>query len=295
MVQAQKPMHLVVAGGASSAVINSLAEESGSGLVRKATLVGNATDIGWLVKQAGVERGVFEIVDTGDDDLDCARESVMIARSSGIDVLVKGNIQSALLIRQLLNSEVGIRSGMLLSNVTVFETDSYHKLFAITDNAIVPEPDIGQKRQIIENTGPLFSALRVATPKVALVAASEKPTDSLPATNDAVRLKEIFLTNELPFQIDGPFGYDVCMSSEAATAKGLGDSPVAGDPDVLLFHNLEAANAVGKAIKLHGRAASGGLLLGCDIPIMFNSRSDGSDRRRNSLLLACAMARKRNA
>lgn len=94
------------------------------------------------------------------------------------------------------------------------------------------------------------------------------------------------LTNRLRLKMEH-FGYDACVSKEAAQNKKLGDSPVAGDPDLIVFHNLETANAVGKAIKLHGKAKSGGLLLGASVPVTFNSRSDQAERRLNSLLLAC--------
>ena len=90
--------------------------------------------------------------------------------------------------------------------------------------------------------------------------------------------------------VDGPFGYDICISREAAVEKGISDSPVAGDPDLLLFNDIEGANAVGKAIKFHGAAASASLLLGCTVPVVFNSRSDDAARRGNSLLLAALLA-----
>lgn len=50
---------------------------------------------------------------------------------------------------------------------------------------------------------------------------------------------------------------------------------------------VTAASAASKAIKFHGRAKSGGLLLGASVPVTFNSRSDHAERRINSLLLAC--------
>ena len=111
-------------------------------------------------------------------------------------------------------------------------------------------------------------------------------TDGIVLTGGLANSKK--LTDRLTSKVDGPFGYDACISKEAAENKNLADSQVAGDPDLILFHNLETANAVGKAIKFHGGAKSGGLLLGASVPVTFNSRSDRAERRINSLLLACA-------
>ncbi|MFQ5982651.1 MAG: phosphate acyltransferase [Woeseiaceae bacterium] len=285
-----EPLRLAVAGGASLSVVNSLIEEHRHGLVRRVFLIGDGEEIGKVLEQANIDTADFEICDSGPEPVDSARLAVELARRGYADALVKGHIESSTLVKQILDKRIGILAGELLSNITVFEAGSYHKLFGIADNAIVPRPDAGQKLQIIKNTVPLFSALGVCPVKVALVAASEKLADALPATMDAAAVKSKFEDAERTVIVDGPFGYDICISRSAAEKKGITESEVAGDPDLLLFHDIESANAVGKAIKFHSAASSGGLLLGCTVPVLFNSRSDGARRRSNSLLLANILA-----
>ena len=122
------------------------------------------------------------------------------------------------------------------------------------------------------------------------MAAADKVTTAMQSTVDASELKKLSDTNQFNgYVIDDPFGYDVSISAKSAKRKNFHHSQVAGDPDLLLFHDLEAANAIGKALKFHGCARSGGVVLGASVPIMFNSRSDSIARRLNSLILALAV------
>ena len=286
------PVSVVVAGSASAPVVASLAEESRRGLVDRVVLLGDRDKLERLLHEVGAHENVFETEPCAADPAELAARAVAAIRDGRGSVLAKGGIDSAVLIRALLDRETGLRAGALVSNLTVFSGARYHKLLGVTDNGIVPAPNAEQKVSFIMNALPVFEALGVAPVKVALVGASEKVLDSLPATGDAVSVREHF-AQAVPAGrciVEGPFGYDVCISREAAEHKGVRASEVAGDPDLLVFHDIEAANAVGKAIKFHGAAASGGLLLGCSVPVMFNSRSDGPERRSNSLLLAAAMA-----
>lgn len=275
-----------IAGGADEAVLSSVETLLQAGIISHAIVSGPIQEIRKRLKNINADGNLFDIRDA-DTARACADVAVAAAKGGEAEILMKGNIESAVFLKSILDKRSGIRRSQVLSNITVFELDSYHKLLGITDNAIVPNPGFEDKKAFIENTRPLYFALGIQPVKVGLVAASEKPSEALPATIDAVKLKTACEMQELDgFLVDGPFGYDACISKDAAQNKKLGDSTVAGDPDLIVFHNLEAANAVGKAIKFHGRAKSGGLLLGANVPVTFNSRSDHAERRINSLLLA---------
>ncbi len=284
---------LVVAGVATPPVVTSLVSELRDGLLRRVILAGPPEDAKAAIHLAGGEVADFEIRPCAAEPAALAAEAVRAAREGDAGVLMKGHIDSPVLVKALLNRDTGLRSGGLLSNLTVFAEPRMGRLLGITDNGIVPAPDVEQKRAILLNALPLFEALGISPVRVALVAASEKVLPTLQGTVDAAALKALLATEDALQSrclVDGPFGYDVCVSPAAARAKGIVDSPVAGNPDLLLFHDIEAANAVAKAIKFHGDATSGGLLLGCRVPVLFNSRSDDAQRRRNSLLLACVLA-----
>ena len=73
-------------------------------------------------------------------------------------------------------------------------------------------------------------------------------------------------------------------------AKGISDSPVAGQADILLAPDIATANGVYRAMTLVGNAAIGGMIVGGKVPVVLNSRSDSVDNRFNSIVLAALAA-----
>ncbi|MCU9850430.1 phosphate acyltransferase [Defluviimonas sp. WL0024] len=278
------PVRLAVAGGNDASVLEAIIQAVGEGLVSAVQVTGDASAIGAALPAA--LHPVVQCVEAS-DAADCATKAVAAVREDRADVLMKGHVDSTAYLRAIVSRDTGIRAGGVLSNVTVAAMPSWPKLIAATDNGILPAPDLDQKRQIVLNTAALFRGLGVSPVKVAAVAATEKVSAALPATVDAAALAKESRAGNLPgFVIDGPFGYDVAVSRDAARAKGLDGSPVAGDADLLLFPTIEAANAVAKSWKFHGQAETGSIVLGARVPVMLNSRSDSAARRINALILA---------
>ncbi|NVO57425.1 phosphate butyryltransferase [Rhodobacteraceae bacterium B1Z28] len=278
-----EPLRVAVAGGNDFYVIEAVSMALKDNLVSHAIITGDRDMITGFVSADLHDRIDIRAATT---PAECADMAVAAVRADEADVLMKGHVDSTSYLRAVVNRDTGIRQGVL-SNVTVAEMPSYPKLLTATDNGILPVPNLDQKRQIILNTAPLFRGLGITTAKVAALAATEKKSDALPATIDAAALTGEAVKGDFPgFVVDGPFGYDVAVSATAAKTKGLGDSLVAGDADLLLFSNIEAANAVAKAWKFHGQADTGSIVLGAKVPVLLNSRSDGAGRRINALLLA---------
>ncbi|TMV04192.1 phosphate butyryltransferase [Ruegeria sediminis] len=283
----RQPIRLVVAGGEAPEIAMAVMSLIHDGLVSNAVVTGDPSLLAPMFpnpRPAGVE---FRNA-VGPDD--CAREAVAAIREGLGDVLMKGHIDSTSYLRAVVDREAGLRAGGVLSNVTVAEMPSVKRLIAATDNGIVPAPTLDQKRQIIINTEALFRGLGVSPVRVAAVCATEKVSDAIPATRDAETLTKEGSEGILNgFLIGGPMGYDVAISTEAARIKGLQALPAAGSADLLLFPNIDAANAVAKAWKYHGDAKTGSIVLGGKVPVLLNSRSDSAERRINALLLAAAV------
>ncbi len=95
-------------------------------------------------------------------------------------------------------------------------------------------------------------SLAMARPKVAVLAAVETVTSKMPATLDAAALCKMADRGQIKGGlIDGPLAFDNAISKEAAQTKGI-TSEVAGDPDILLAPDLEAANILAKLLTFLG-------------------------------------------
>jgi len=281
------PLRVVVAGADDSRVLDAMSAAANHGQISKAILVGDAAEIRRLMP-ADLSK-IAEVIDAQDAGT-CANLAVAKARGGAADVLVKGNISSAAYLRAVVNKETGLRKSGVLSNLTLAEMPSLDRLIAATDNGIIVLPTLAQKRAILQNSRELFAGLGIANPRVAAIAASEKVTDTQPATTDAAALAAESQRGDFGMmRVEGPFGYDVAVSAAAAKAKGMTTSQVAGRADLILFPNIEAGNATVKAWKFHGQARTASIVLGASIPVLLNSRSDGVEQRRLGLVLAQAV------
>jgi len=126
----------------------------------------------------------------------------------------------------------------------------------------------------------------VARPKVAILAAVETVTSRMPATIDAAALCKMAERGQITKgSLDGPLAFDNAISKDAARVKGI-QSEVAGDPDILLAPDLEAANILAKLLSFLAKADSAGVVLGARVPIILTSRADSVRSR----IASCAVA-----
>ena len=60
-------------------------------------------------------------------------------------MVMKGLVDTATFLRSVLNKEVGLRTGKLMSHVSVFEIEGIDRLILLTDAAFNTYPDLKQK------------------------------------------------------------------------------------------------------------------------------------------------------
>ena len=160
--------------------------------------------------------------------------------------------------------------------------------FAVTDVGLLTYPTLEQKKGIIQNAVGLFRALGVEEPKVAVLAAVERENPKMPESVDAARLKRMQLDGLLGHCIvEGPISYDLCMDQEAAAIKGY-QSPVAGDPDILVVPDIASGNLLSKSLTCTGGAHTCGTVCGAAVPIVITSRSAPAEDKYMSIVLAAA-------
>lgn len=252
-------------------------------------LVGDEGRIRDIAARIGMRLDDVPLHHEPDEDR-AAAKAVQIIREGHGDVLMKGILQTAQLLKAVVNKEHGLGTGRLMSHVAFQEVPRYHKMLVTTDSVMIPYPTLEQKKGIILNAVGALHALGYARPKVAVLAAVEKAHPKMPETQDAAALKEMNRSGEIPrCVVEGPISMDLALVAEKARIKGY-ESAVAGDSDILVMHDLCCANCVGKALTDLAGARTGGLIIGARVPIVLTSRSASAEEKGLSLILAAASA-----
>lgn len=230
-------------------------------------------------------KDVFEIVNSNSKEESCALAVQSISNGTN-RLLMKGFVDTSVLLKAVLNKEWGIRDKSVLSHVCVATLPHSDKLFFISDSAMNILPDLMTKKSIIENAVSVARACGVECPKVGVLSAIEKINDKMPSSVDAALLSQMAKRGEiLNCTVDGPFAFDNAIDVHAAHHKGV-THPNAGECDVLIVPNIEAGNILYKSITYFSRGDVAGLVVGAKVPIILTSRADSEADKLNSIVCA---------
>ena len=231
--------------------------------------------------------GNIEIVDAAGEE-EAAAKAVALCAQGKADILMKGKLQTAALLKAVLNKETGIRQGGLMSHLAVLECPAYHKLMFITDGGINPHPDISQKKAILENAVGFLHRLGITSPNAAALAAVETVSDKMPETGEASELAQKNKEGEITgCYVEGPLSFDLAISRESAKIKGV-DIKMAGETDIFLVPNISTGNVMAKSLQYLGGAKMAGCVLGAKAPIVLTSRGATSEEKLLSFMLCLA-------
>ena len=257
----------------------------GSDLVN-VVLIGDENVIGRICSELKFNVNLFRIIHQPDDRLAAILAVQMIRQNDG-DILMKGLISTDKFIKAILDKEKGLlEPGNILSHVTVIQNPNYYKLMIVSDVAVLPQPDLGQKIQLIRYMAKTANALGIDLPKVAVIAPSEQVLIQLESSKDAALLSKMGQRGQIGgCIIDGPFALDIAIDKESAGIKGI-TGEVAGDADCLLFPNLDAGNVFYKTNMKLARAESAAMLVGAKVPVVLTSRGDSTLTKQYSIALA---------
>ncbi len=226
----------------------------------------------------------FRFIDVTDKPEACLRAAKLVSDGEA-GGLMKGLVDTSVILKAVLNKELNLRTDSRLTHLAVFSVPQYPKLLFVTDAAINLAPDFDCFVDIIKNSVTAVRALGVQKPKVALLAAKEKPDPKMPVTmvyQDIVNTRPDL--SETAY-IAGPLALDNAVSKESAVTKGI-INDVAGDADILVCPDLEAGNILYKSLSFLNTTESGGIVLGSKAPIVLTSRADSA----KSKLIAIAFA-----
>ena len=283
-----EPIHVAVVHPCDALSLSGALDARDVGLIVP-VLVGPRARIDAAAAEAGLDLAGVAVEDVPHSHAAAAR-AAELAREGRVEALMKGSLHTDELMSVVVARESGLRTKRRVSHCFVLPTPYYPRPFIVTDAAINLAPDLEQKADIVRNAIDLAHAIGVRAPKVAILAAVETVTPSMPATLDAAALCKMADRGQIEGGVlDGPLAFDNAVSIAAARTKGI-VSEVAGQADILVVPDLESGNMLAKQVMYMGEAASAGIVLGARVPVVLTSRADSRESRMASCAIALMLA-----
>ena len=256
----------------------------------EAIFVGPAKEMERIAQEAGLDIGCVEIENVEGGSRASAARCVELVHEGKAGIIMKGNLHTDELLGAVASSKTGLRTNRRLSHVFAMNVPAYHKPLFITDAVVNIAPDLVQKADICQNAIDLVKVVGVNSPKVAVLSAVETVNAKMQSTLDAAALTVMAQRGQIRGGIvDGPLAFDNAISAKAAKTKSI-DSPVAGDPDILLAPTIEAGNMMFKQLVYLANSEAAGIVLGARVPVALTSRADSAAARITSCALCVLQA-----
>lgn len=230
------------------------------------------------------EEDIYDVADIKE----AAEKAVELVREKKGDFLMKGFLDTSVILKAVVNKEKGLGKGGVMSHFTMFEVLNYHKILVAVDGGMVTYPTLEQKKSIIENTVEVLRSYGYENPKVAVLSCVEKVNPKMPETVEADALSKMNENGEITgCVVAGPVSYDCAMSNEVAKLKKF-DNPVAGNADILVAPNIHAGNIMGKMLTITCGAKMAGFIVGAKCPIVLTSRGSSAEEKYLSIVMSAA-------
>jgi phosphotransacetylase len=186
------------------------------------------------------------------------------------DIIMQGGIDTSLFLSSMLDAKTGLHLHRRASHACVFFFPDRKTPVIITDTFIHDHPSLLEKQMIIENAASLWNALSGKMPQIAALAVLEYINPKIHSTLDSAILSKMSERNQLgKAMVEGPLDIDCAISKTAAERKGL-KSPVAGDTDIYLVHEVESGYLFAEHLVFIGGLVCSGLVLGLSKPVIIN-------------------------
>lgn len=288
-----EPGKLAVAVAQDSYVLDAVVQATDMGMVAP-ILVGDEAEIRVILAELGADAAAYRIVDEPDKTEACMTAARLV-RDGKAEFLMKGIVDTAVIMRAILNRDNGLRTGRMISDVLALEIECYDHLFFVTDPAMSIAPTFDQKVDLVRNAVMISHALGNENPKVAVLAAVEKVNEKMPCTVDAAELQAMNECGEIEgCVVQGPLQLDNAVSEEAAKHKGI-YGEVAGKADIMLVPDIEAGNMLVKAAEFFGHAKKAGVIVGAKAPVALTSRASSAESKLYTIAIARLVARSQAA
>jgi phosphotransacetylase len=261
----------------------------GEGLITP-VFIGNKSSIHRAAKEANLDIGKYEIIDSSAPETD----ALAAAKEQEVDFLLTcGGNPSPIFAAGVKEGSGWTGKGDNITHIALLQAPKYHKIFYVSDGVCSQINDLGQRVKVVENAAALARILGVAIPKVALLAAVEAISPSVPVTLDGAVIAKMADRGQIKNIIaDGPLSFDCAMSDEIAKHKGIKNSQVTGDADIFAAPSQETADGLFKAIVMFGGAGSAGIFFGGKFPIVTAFEINSAEDIFNSIALGVCVSLK---
>jgi phosphotransacetylase len=272
---------LVVCQPADPEILHAISIAMNHGLVDP-ILVGFRDEINETAENAEISLDGFTIEHVSKKS-DLVRHAISILSDN--DILMKGQIQAGEILREVLSNK-SLNAGRIFSGIMLHFHPKFDRPLFICYGALNIEPDLWQKKDIIQNAINFAQKMGVDTPIVAVVCPIETVNPSIQETIDAACLSKMAERGMIKGgRVEGPLALDNALSEEAAARKSI-RSPLAGHADILMVQNLSSSDILMKALTIFGEGESAKILTGAKIPVVMTSRSDSVETIFNSIVLS---------
>jgi len=281
---------LSVAAAENKEVLQAVKDSVEIGII-KPILVGDSEKIKSISKEIKFDLSGIKIINSNSIE-ESAKIAIELVSSKKADFVMKGILDTSILLKSVLNKDYGLRTDSLLSHVMIYQMENYHKLLLLTDGGMNISPNYEEKEKILKNAIEAANALGIENIKVACIAAKEKVNPKMQATVDGELLQKASIEGKFGENVivEGPLSLDIALSKDASKIKGF-ESKVSGDTDILLMPTIETGNGIGKSFTYMANAKSAGVIMGAKSPIVLVSRVDSSESKLYSIAYGALIAK----
>ncbi len=215
--------------------------------------------------------------------LDNGYFATLMLRTSRADALVGGAtvVASSALrpIFQIVGTQEGVKSASSLLILDQEESKlGINGVLFLADCGVIPEPTAEQLASIAITTADIAQHLTGAIPRVALLSFATRSRN--PAHPSILKIREALsiaqrmaADKRIVMEIDGEMQVDAALDAVVAQNKRVGDSPVAGRANILIFPDLNSANIASKLVQqIAGTRSYGQIITGLNRPCAEISR-----------------------
>ncbi|NGX29988.1 MAG: Phosphate acetyltransferase [Candidatus Anoxychlamydiales bacterium] len=248
-------------------------------------IIGPKKELEKIAKNINKDLSQYEVIDVLDMK-EAAKKAVELVKENRAKAILKGSLDTSILLKAVLSKDTGIRANRRISNCYICDTPFYKKTLIYTDVGINILPNLKTKVDILLNAIDVARSIGIEKPKIAILSCIEKVNEEIISTMDAKALVD--MAKEGIFKdviLEGPLSFDIAFSKKIADDKNF-PSKVAGDVDIALFPNLDASNIAVKQLELFSKAECGSLALGAKVPVLINSRNTTAKERALSCVFA---------